>query len=385
MVRALHVVPAIAARYGGPSVAALGMCRALNAAGHRTMIVTTDADGAGRLTVRLGEPRVYEGADVMFFRRRFSEAYKWSGDLSAWLDAHVAEFDVVHIHAVFSHSSIAAGRACRSAGVPYIVRPLGTLDPWSVNRKRFRKRALLRLGADRLLRGATCMHYTTIDEQRLAESTIADLPPAAIVPNGVDDTLFADGTGDRRADPSVVYLGRLDEKKGIDLLIQSFHALAADRQHQQWRLVIAGNGQTDYVARLRTLAHDGPAASRVAFEGWVDGPAKTSLLRRAGVFVLPSHQENFGISAAEALAAGVPVVITRAVNLAADVETAEAGWVVDRSVAALTELLTRVLGDAAELGKRGHNGRRLAERFRWNAVAGELIAMYERVIVRCAA
>jgi hypothetical protein len=114
----LHVVPALAARYGGPSVATLGMCRALQASGVDTLVATTDADGGGRLNVPLERVELYDGVRTIFFRRRFTESYKWSGSLSAWVRAHAGDFDAAHIHAVFSHSSIAAGRACRDAGVP---------------------------------------------------------------------------------------------------------------------------------------------------------------------------------------------------------------------------------------------------------------------------
>ena len=356
------------------------MCRALNAVGFDTLIATTDADGAGRLNVPLEQLDQYGDVGVMFFRRRFSEAYKWSVGLSAWLNAHAAEFDVAHVHGVFSHSSIAAGRACRKANVPYVVRPLGTLDPWSVRQKSLRKQALLRLGADRLLSGAAAIHYTSADEQRLAGSVIDRLPPGVIVPNGVDDNLFATSARGRPESPSLLCLGRLDEKKGIDLLIQAFHALVQDPRFSGWRLVIAGDGRAACVAALHALADSGPAASKIVFPGWVAGAAKAALLSQASVFVLPSHQENFGISVAEALAASVPVVITRGVNLAADVAAARAGWIVERSAAALTELLRDVMGDDEELQRRGRAGRVLAERFRWSTVAKDLIAMYQRVL-----
>jgi glycosyltransferase involved in cell wall biosynthesis len=133
--RVLHVIPAIAPRYGGPSAATFGLCRALRGRGVDTLVATTDADGPGRLDVPLERAGEYHGVPVIFFRRRFSEAFKWTWRLGAWLDAHVTDFDVVHVHAVFSHSSLVAGRACRGAGIPYIVRPLGTLDPWSVSRR----------------------------------------------------------------------------------------------------------------------------------------------------------------------------------------------------------------------------------------------------------
>jgi glycosyltransferase involved in cell wall biosynthesis len=165
----LHVIPAVAPRYGGPSAAIIGMCHALRELDMSTLVATTDADGDGRLDVADGEVQDYEGIPMVFFPRQASEAYKWSAPLAVWLRQHVRDFDVVHIHAVFSHSSVASARACLNHQVPYVLRPLGTLDPWSLNRHRWRKQVLIRFGAGRLLAGASAMHYTTDVERRLAE------------------------------------------------------------------------------------------------------------------------------------------------------------------------------------------------------------------------
>src|SRR4029453_13437049 len=189
MPRILHVLPAVAPRYGGPSVAILGMCRALDAAGYETLLATTDADGPSRLAVTLERPQSYEGIRTIFFRGHLSESYKGSRGLGGWLRAHVPEFNLVHIHAVFSHSSILAGPICRKAGVPYIVRPRGPLDPWSVGGKRLRKRVLIELGAGDLLSGAAAIHYTSAEEQRLAESIFPSLPQGVVVPNGFPERM----------------------------------------------------------------------------------------------------------------------------------------------------------------------------------------------------
>ena len=135
----LHVIPGIAPRYGGPSLAINGMSRALIEAGVEVLVATTDADGAGQLAVPLAEITDYQGVPTIFFRRQWSEAFKYSQPLAQWLQKHAGEFDVIHIHAVFSHACLAAGRAARKWRVPYIVRPLGTLAPWSLEQKSRRK------------------------------------------------------------------------------------------------------------------------------------------------------------------------------------------------------------------------------------------------------
>ncbi len=376
----LHVVPAVAPRYGGPSVAATGMCAALEKAGARVLLATSDADGPGRLAVPHGCETRYESVRSVVFPRVFSESFKWAPALGRWLRANVASFDVVHVHAVFSYACLAGGRACRTAGRPYIVRPLGSLDPWSLRRHPGRKRVLLSLGVRRLLSRAAALHYTSGEEQRLAERAVTGLPAGVVVPLGVEDDLFESGDADRdpAAAPYVLSLSRLDPKKGIEALIESFHTLARAGE-QRWRLVVAGDGPAQYAARLRQLAESGPACDRIELPGWVAGRERLSLFRGASLYVLPSLQENFGISVVEAMACGVPVLVSPGVNLASELDAAGAGWVAGSEPSALTSTLHAALSNAGERIRRGGNARAFAARFRWPAVAGQLLALYEDV------
>lgn len=375
------MVPAVAARYGGPSTVALGACRALQAAGISTLIATTDADGGGRLDVRYEEPQTFGGVSVVFFPRYLGERFKWSRGMSGWLHAHVTEFDLVDVHAIFSHSSLAAGKACRRRGVPYVVRPHGMLDPWSLSRSRWRKRLLLAGGVRRLLAGAAAVQYTTAEERRLAERVFGWLPSGAVVPLGVDDDVFAGErpAGAARPEPYVLALSRLDAKKGLDLLIGAFHEAAQTPSMARWRLVVAGDGEPSYVAYLRGLAAQGPARDRIDFPGWVRGARKVELLRHATLFAAPSHQENFGISVAEALASRVPLLVTPGVNLAREAEAAGAAWVVDPEAAAMRDTLLAAAAGPEELARRGRAAARFADRFRWSAAGAALIDLYEQV------
>ena len=378
--KVLHVIPGIAARYGGPSAAVVGMCRALQGAGVEPLIASTDADGAGRLAVPTGRVTTFEGVPAVFFPRQVSESFKWSAPLSQWLREHAAEFDVVHVHAVFSHSSIAAGRACRRSRVPYIVRPLGTLDPWSLSRHPWRKKLLFAVAVRRLLERAAAIHYTTDEERRLAQPRVGNHVPGVVVPLGIDDELFvrADEDGSARA-PIVLALNRLHPKKGMELLIDAFHNLAGVESLKTWRLVIAGDGPAEHVADLEGRAAAGPAHDRIDFPGWLDRAARREALRQARLFVLPSHQENFGIAVVEAMATGLPVLVSPGVNLARAISDAGAGWVSERAVEPLTAMLRAALLDPAALQRCGVAARQFALQFRWSTVADGLRAMYEQV------
>jgi len=379
--RVLHVIPAVAPRYGGPSVATFGMCQALDANGVETVVATTDADGGDRLPVETGSLQTHRGVSTIFFPRVFSESFKWSGPLASWLDANAGGFDLVHVHAVFSHASIAAARACLRAGVPYIVRPLGTLDPWSLAHHRVRKQVLMKLGAGEMLRRASMIHYTSDAERTLAERALGWLPRGVVVPLGIDDDCFVPaGAPGRTAAPYVLALSRLHPKKGIELLIEAFHAIAGDAATSEWTLVIAGDGDRSYVSGLERLAASGPASGRISFRGWVSGGERIRLVADARLFALPSQQENFGLAVAEAMAGGVAVMISPEVNLAADVAAHNAGWIVPRERDAWVAALRTALASPDEIERRGRRARILAEHFHWPAVGRELAVMYDAVM-----
>ena len=374
----LHVIPSVALRDGGPSRAVAGMSQALEARGVRSEVATTDADGAGHLDVPLGEPVTYGGMHVRVFRCQLSEKFKYSAPLGRWLRGHVADYAVVHVHAVFSYAPIAAGAACRRSGVPYVVRPLGTIDPWSLTHRAALKRTLLHFGVQSLLAGAARIHYTSDEERHRAQQSLPGLPPGAVIPLGIDDEMFSDAeTSHRASDAPIVSVSRLDPKKGIDLLIDAFHESC--ERYPSRRLIVAGDGDPEYVRELRAAAERGRGADRITFSGWVAGNTRRNLLGTARVLVLPSAQENFGLSIVEAMAAGTPVIVADTVDLAAQIASAGAGWVVDRSVQGVRRALELCLADEGEANLRGQRARGFAEQFRWRAVASRLVGLYEDV------
>jgi glycosyltransferase involved in cell wall biosynthesis len=350
------------------------MSRALLDAGTRVVLATTDADGPSRLPAPTGTLHRFEGVPTVFFARHGGEAFKYASGLAAWLRQQVRQFDIVHVHAVFSHASLAAGREARRAGVPYIVRPLGTLDPWSLGRKRWRKTLLMQAAGRSLLTGAAAMHYTTRDEQDRAESVLT-LPQGVVVPLGIEDALF-DSPPRLSPERYVLSLGRLHPKKGLDLLIGAFHDLVQAGLSPGWSLIIAGDGEPAHVRELRRLADAGAGRALIRFPGWVTGDERTRLFRNASLFALASHQENFGLAVAEAMACGVPPVVSTGVNLAREIEAARAGWVVNPDRAALARVLAAVIRDERDRVDVGIRSRAFASRFRWPAVARELQALY---------
>jgi glycosyltransferase involved in cell wall biosynthesis len=385
--KVLHVIPGLARRYGGPSRAIVGMCRSLRERGVETLVAATDADGRARLEVELRRLTTYDGVPAIFFPRQVSEGFKYSRPLTAWLRERVTDFDVVHVHAVFSHSSLAASRAARDAGIPYVVRPLGSLAPWSLRQKRIRKALLWRLGVEQMLKSASRIHYTTAEEEKLAEPLC--VAAGVVIPMGVEEFFFLAPSAVRLASlfpglgeqPYLLTLSRLHPKKGLEVLMESFLTVTADAPLNNWRLVIAGAGDRRYMGKLRAIAAESRGGDRVLFPGWLDGNERVAAVQGASLFALTSRQENFGISVAEAMASGVPVVVSDCVNLGEEIERKGAGWVVPLDRQAISQALTAALGDETERRRRGELARQLAEgRFRWARVADQLLCLYQSLV-----
>lgn len=371
--RVLHVIPSLAERSGGPAAAIVPLCRALQTQGIDPLIVTTNE---GRTDVNTDSDIDFEGVPVRFFPVQFGASYKYSRPLATWLAENVKGFELVHVHAVFNHASLAAARACGKSGVPYVVRPLGTLDPWSMKQKPVRKRLFWHLFAKRLLAASAAVHYTAAAEKTATEAYLK-MNHGRVVPLGVNlnglqyEDSVANYFPELGQERYVLALARLHPKKCLDELIDAFKSL----NDQRWLLVIAGDGPADYSRFLKEKAR---GSERIVFTGWVAGKRKEALMRGAALFVLPSRQENFGLSVVEAMAGGVPVLLTPHVNLASEIRLAEAGWVADLS--GLKDELAAALKDEGERLRRGKAAYEFAKRYSWERVGRDLADLYKEIV-----
>ncbi len=376
--RVLHVIPSVSERSGGPGMAIVPMCRELQKRGIEVLLAATDAGLRGVETARVID---HEGVPAIFFPSQLGESFKYSRPLSAWLEANAADFAVGHVHAVFNHSSSAAARAFRKARVPYVIRPLGTLDPWSMKQKPLRKRVFWSLTGKTMVTRAAAVHYTS-ETEKTATETLLGVNHGRVIPLGIDviDAIAASTNSARRnqsSNPYVLVLSRLHPKKGLDVLIDAFITLTKRPEFDRWQLVMAGAGPADHVALLKQQAAAAP--DRILFTGWVDGERKEELLRHAALLALPSYQENFGLCVMEALARSVPVLISPHVNLAGEVEAANAGWIAPVEVHTLNQMLATALSEPEELAKRGRAGKSLSLRYSWERVATDLVELYTEI------
>ncbi len=385
--RVLHVIPSVSERSGGPGLAIVPMCRALQEQGTEVLVATTD-EGLNGEQIPMGTPVKYKGIHAIFFRAQLGNSFKYSRPLMVWLNANVRDFALVHIHAVFNHASIAAARACRNQGVPYLVRPLGTLDPWSMKQKSFRKTMYWRLAGRRMLADAAAVHYTSLAEQEATEQSLG-LAHGTVVPLGFhaefDDTefeldRFANEFPELATNRYVLVLSRLLPTKGLDALLDAFLPLVKQAEFSNWRLVFAGEGPEEYVGALRRKVATHCLENSVLFPGWLEGEKKNAFLRQASLLALPSYHENFGLCVMEAMAFGVPVLVSPHVHLAEDILNAGAGWLADVEQASIEAVLKEIFCSNAERARRGLAGKEFSRRFTWRNIAGQLILVYSQLL-----
>lgn len=386
MMRVLHVIPSVAERSGGPATAIVPMCRALQRQGVEVRLITTNA-GLRDVETSAGKLSDYKGVPAMFFPSQLGESFKYSRPLASWLCSHIHEYGLAHIHAVFNHSSVAAAHVSRKAGVPYVVRPLGSLDPWSMTQKSLRKRVFWQVSGKGMLRRAAAVHYTT-EAEKLSTEGLLGLNHGKVIALGTEANSAVSGSKDKLAhyfpalgrQPYVIVMSRLHPKKGLDVLIEAFITLTRQRGFADWRLVLAGDGPVDHVLQLKRMVASSGQRDRILFTGWLDGEKKDAVLGCASLLVLPSHQENFGLCVLEALSNSVPVLVSPHVNLASEICSANAGWVAAVEKDALAARLAEALRDEEELARRGRAGKKLSHRYSWESAAKGLIDLYRDIL-----
>lgn len=350
-VRVLHVVATLGAHGAGVTAAVGELLRAQRRIGLDVAVLEGDA---------LPNPRSRGSWRGLGFVAR------------AWRE--IGDADVVHVHALWLLSTWIATHVALLRDKPYVVTPHGMLDPWALSQSAFKKRVARLLAEDRLLSRAGCIQ-ALCGPELAAIRRLEIRSPVAIVPPGVDPGLLEQRSSSRDDDPYVLFLGRLHPKKGIDVLLRAFSTVTT---RTRWRLVIAGPDEVGYREELERLARELGIESCTEFVGAVEGDRKLALLRGASAFALASHSEGLPVAVLEAMAAGIPVAISSACNLA-EVADVGAGFVAPAATESFSAVLSRAMTlEPAARVAMGERGRALVrERFTTTTGAAQLRAVYE--------
>lgn len=339
ILRSTHTVnPAL----GGPIESIRQSTAELRRRGHEVEIVSLDAPD---------DPWVRDSAFSLHALGPGIGSYGYAARFSDWIKRRRGEYDAVIVHGLWQYSSFGVWRALAATTTPYFVFPHGMLDPWfkrTYPAKHFKKLLYWPWGEYRVLRDAAAVLFTSEEERRLARESFAlyrchekVVSYGTAAPSNLESARekFFEAFPHLRGQRFFLFLGRLHEKKGCDLLVRAF-AQARDFAGSAPYLVMAGPKVTDsYLHSLQELAAG--TGNSITFPGMLTGDLKWGALSAAEAFALPSHQENFGIAVAEALACGTPVLISNKINIWREIEADGAGLVENDDLAGTTNLLKR--------------------------------------------
>lgn len=368
--RVLHVAPSIARGYGGPTYSLAGFSiAALGQGAEVTIAVPAPPPGDSWLATTV------PNADLHLFRTYGKGAFLASPSLRSWLRANGSRFDVIHVHGLLNPVSSLGARMCVQHGWSVIVRPFGTMSRYTYEHRRGTLKRLYRKLLDRPnLRRVSAVHFTTeVERTESAWQGIDWGARAYVIPppwlDLANETLPPEPVDAR----TVLFLSRLHPVKRVEQLLDAWPEVR--RRAPGARLVIAGAGEPSYAKALKARAE--AAGADVTFAGFVEGREKRNLLRNASVFVLPSLHENFGISVLEAIASGIPVVVSPEVQLSSFVREHALGIVAEQSVEALASAVVSALGDQVLRERcRAHGAELTARYFSSNSIGIRLLDMY---------
>jgi glycosyltransferase involved in cell wall biosynthesis len=359
----IHTVPAISEEASGPSYSVLRLCESLRSCQLDVSLATLDwaptADAPAyikRFPIGIGPRRLGRSPRM---RRWLSQ------------EAVAGRIELIHNHSLWMLPNVYAGGVARRHEIPLVVSPRGTLSEWAMANGSGVKRLFWPLMQRRAIEPAACFHATA----KLEHADIRRMgfrQPVAIIPNGVDiPELDSDVSRHGR---TLLFLGRIHPKKGLDLLLPAWQAIQT--HYPDWRLRIVGPDNQGHLEAARKLAVD-LTLKRVEFTGALYGRDKWAAYQGADLFVLPTYSENFGMTVAEALAAGTPAVVSKGAPWEQLPAKAAGWWIeigVDSLVAALEDALSR---SPQALSQMGSNGRRwMRDDYAWPQIGSRMAATY---------
>lgn len=382
--------------FGGPPVKVGALARGLAARGHEVTVLTADWGFEQRANAKneaMGERspfgwRMVQGGVTAIYLPTWLRyrTLTWNPAVKRFCRARLGQFDVVHIFGLYDLLGPTVAAACLKRNIPYVLEPIGMFVP--IVRSFWLKRIYHRLYGGGLFEQASAIIATS--EQELEELTNGGVARKKIVlrRNGAEAPTSWPEKGSFRISHEiaenervVLFLGRLSAKKSPDLLLRAFASLAKQNAHSNLRLVFAGPDEGGMKERLLQIAEGLGVGAQVKFSGAIFGEKKWAAYRDADVFVLPSQNENFGNTAAEAVAAGTPVVVTEQCGIAPLLANV-AGLVVPHEAGALAEAIRQVIGEPFVRDRLVAGCKEVMSRLDWGPPVSDTEKTYQAVLPR---
>jgi glycosyltransferase involved in cell wall biosynthesis len=382
-----HIIEGLSPKAGGPSQVVLQMTQAQYKCGLAPTICCEDKPGEREDAERLISDTCKDHRPEVLWLPSGPTVGGRSLGLTArrHLRRTLQQFDVLHIHGMWSAIGWHAAQLAIKNDIPFVLRPAGMLEPWSLQHRGWKKRLMLNSVFGGMLRRTAAIHVTGEKEARGFEMLPYDRP-VALLPNGVnvpplddDPRAILRHRWSHLADPRIaLFIGRLHPVKGLDHLIPAWAEV--QRQHPDWHLMLAGPDTDGYQAELEQKARALGVGETMTFIGGIWGQEKSQLTQAADLLVAPSLQENFGVSIAEGLAAQTPVITTDQTPWAV-VRDHGCGWYIPVGDQPLATALAEAMASPCEqLCAMGQQGRQLVEgRYAWSTIAGQTRELYRWV------
>ena len=341
----LHIIPDIAKSSGGPVEALKTMSTVQSAAGHNITIATTDFGFGPKLKLKNVEIKMFPYIIASF---------RYSIKLKEYLINNISQFDIVHLHSIWTYPTYIAGKLAKKYNIPYILRPCGMLDEWSFSQKYLKKIIYYTLFEKNIIKNASFIHFTSTLELRESKKYRSNsrtyiLPLAINIGNCVTSS-----NSFKEFKPYILFFSRLHQIKQPDLLIEAFAKIY--KKIPNYKLILAGPCEDNYKQSLLDTAEKNKISQKIIFTGMLTGDDKISVLKNADLFILPSLHENFGIAVAEAMALGCPVLISKNVALADVVVKNNTGIVSELTIDDLSSKIIELISSPEKKTNMGKNG-----------------------------
>jgi glycosyltransferase involved in cell wall biosynthesis len=387
VLKILIISPYMGSIYGGTSKVVKELAQELGNLGITVDIITTNANGSDRLDVPLNLWIQENSYRVQYFPCWHRYDFIVSQSLIGWLFNHVVDYDLVHTNTVFSPLVLLTHWICNLRKVPYMMTPHGMLEPWALSYKAWKKRFYYALFEKPVLRQTSAIHVLANSEADNLKSL--GFQQAVVVPNGIhrqefetlpDPEIFYQQFPTTRNKTLILFLGRIDPKKGLDLLASAFAKV-----HQQFprtHLVIAGPDSIGFLPTAQSYFEQAGVLESVTFADMLTGCLKYAALAAASLYVSPSYSEGFSMSVLEGLASGVPCVITTGCNFP-EAAVAKVAHVVQIDADAIADALIQCLSNPQQakiMGNRAKNF--ILENYTWEQSAKKLMQVYQAIIAR---
>ncbi len=382
--KVLAVIPYLASTYGGTSKSVKELAREVSNHKVSLDLITTNAGYAQNFTIPVNTWLNEKNYRLRYFPCWHHNDFIVSIPLISWLFKHISRYDLVHNNTMFAPLISITHKICQLKKIPYIVTPHGMLEPWALSYKARKKQYYYNLVEKASLAKAKAIQTLASSEAKNLQSL--GFKQTIVVPNGIDTQeyqelptpeIFYQQFPHTRNKTLILFLGRIDPKKGLDLLASAF--ARAYRQFPNIHLIVAGPDSINFFPTVRNYFVEAGCIEAVTFTGMIKGSLKYAALAAAKVYIAPSYSEGFSMSILEGMVSGLPCIITKGCNFP-EAATAQAARVVDMEPEAIASALIECLQNPDRARAMGDRARQfILDNYTWDKIAAQMKEVYQAI------